>query len=59
MDHKFIRDADNPGAVINTDKEGLTKYKAEKAKSAKLKEMEKRIDNMESMLSEILKHVKG
>lgn len=55
----FVRSTENPGAVINTDVNGLKEYKAKKAQFAKINELEKRMDGIEDMLSQILKHVKG
>jgi hypothetical protein len=64
-DHKFIRQATNPGAVINTDKKGLLEYKLKKAQAttisnqnSRINNVEKRMENIESMLIEILNRLK-
>lgn len=51
--HKYIRDPNNPGAIINTDKEGLQLYKQRKAQSQKLIDMEESIDVLKTDIHEI------
>ena len=56
-DNKFIRMENNAGALINTDKSALDAYKTRKLQMSKMLGMEKRIDNIEALLQEILKRL--
>lgn len=53
MDHKYQRSLDNPGAIVNTDSEGLKAYRLRKQLSEK---QEQRMSKLENDLSEI-KHL--
>lgn len=52
---KFIRDTNNPGAVLNTDNEALTAYKLRKKNANKIIELEKDVNEIKQMVSLILK----
>ena len=47
------------GAVISKDMEGLAAYKKQKAKNAKLNNMEEKVNKLESDISEIKELLKG
>lgn len=56
--HRFIRDPNNPGALINTDNEALAAYKKRRKvireKDAQIKTMEERLNNIEKMLQDLM-----
>jgi hypothetical protein len=54
-EHKFIRDATS-NAIINTDIDGLRKYKARKAESRKIVDLKNEVDSIKEEMSEI-KHL--
>jgi len=51
-EHKFIRDTTS-NAIINTDIEGLRKYKARKAESKKIVDLKNDVDSIKDEMSEI------
>ena len=51
-DHKYIRDATS-NAIINTDIEGLRRYKARKAESKKIVDLKNDVDSIKDEMSEI------
>jgi len=56
MSDKFVREYDNPGAVINTDTRGLAAYKLRKQKSKQINELAgnvKQIDEMQQEIADI------
>lgn len=50
MDHKYKRDPNNSGAIVNTDSEALKAYRLRKQLSEK---QEQRMSKLENDLSEI------
>ena len=54
-DHKYIRDATS-NAIINTDIEGLRRYKARKAESKRILNLKNEVDSIKDEMSEI-KHL--
>mgnify|MGYP006159794189 FL=1 len=50
-EHKFIRDATS-NAIINTDIDGLRKYKARKAESRKIVDLKNEVDSIKEEMSE-------
>ena len=54
-EHKFIRDTTS-NAIINTDIDGLRKYKARKAESRKIVDLKNEVDSIKNEMSEI-KHL--
>lgn len=51
---KFVRDSNNPGAVLNTDQDALEAYKLRKKNANKLHQLEKEVSDIKNMLSLIL-----
>lgn len=51
-DHKYIRDATS-NAIINTDIEGLRRYKARKAESKRILDLKNEVDSIKDEMSEI------
>ena len=51
-DHKYIRDTTS-NAIINTDIEGLRRYKARKAESKKIVDLKNDVDSIKDEMSEI------
>ena len=51
-EHKFIRDTTS-NAIINTDIEGLRRYKARKAESKKIVDLKNDVDSIKDEMSEI------
>ena len=51
-DHKYIRDATS-NAIINTDIDGLRRYKARKAESKKIVDLKNDVDSIKDEMSEI------
>jgi hypothetical protein len=51
-EHKFIRDATS-NAIINTDIDGLRRYKARKAESRKILDLKDEVDSIKNEMSEI------
>ena len=51
-DHKYIRDTTS-NAIINTDIDGLRKYKARKAESRKIVDLKNDVDSIKDEMSEI------
>ena len=54
-EHKFIRDTTS-NAIINTDIEGLRRYKARKAESKRILNLKNEVDSIKDEMSEI-KHL--
>ena len=54
-EHKFIRDTTS-NAIINTDIEGLRRYKARKAESKRILDLKNEVDSIKDEMSEI-KHL--
>lgn len=52
QDHKFIRDP-HSNAVINTDIDGLRRYKARKAESQKILDLKNEVDSIKDEMVEI------
>lgn len=50
----FVRDPNNDGAIINTDREALLAYKRQKNKFRELDEMKAEIKDIKKMLNAIL-----
>lgn len=51
INHQFVR---SEVGVVNTDKEGLKAYKLKKEQFSKINRLEKRLDNIETLLKELL-----
>ena len=51
-DHKYIRDTTS-NAIINTDIDGLRRYKARKAESKKIVDLKNDVDSIKDEMSEI------
>lgn len=51
--NKYIRSKENPGAVLNTDVQSLAAYKAAKKKNKLVEESAKRLDTLETQMSDI------
>jgi len=51
-EHKFIRDATS-NAIINTDIDGLRRYKTRKAESRKILDLKDEVDSIKNEMSEI------
>tara|TARA_R110002167_G_scaffold58368_1_gene165435 strand:+ start:375 stop:575 length:201 start_codon:yes stop_codon:yes gene_type:complete len=51
-EHKFIRDTTS-NAIINTDIDGLRRYKARKAESRKILDLKDEVDSIKNEMSEI------
>jgi hypothetical protein len=51
-EHKFIRDTTS-NAIINTDIDGLRRYKARKAESKKIVDLKNDVDSIKDEMSEI------
>ena len=54
-EHKFIRDTTS-NAIINTDIDGLRRYKARKAESKRILDLKNEVDSIKNEMSEI-KHL--
>ena len=54
----FIRDMNNPGAVINTDNEALKAYKFKKQKYKEIDNIKEEVKDIKNMLSLILDKLK-
>ena len=56
---KFFRDPKNPGSLVSNDLTGLQGYKLRKRllkeKDQKIKSLEERLNNLEQLMSEIMK----
>lgn len=52
---EFVRQENNPGALLNIDTSGLEQYKSSKKTMKTLKEHEERIKYLESSLEELSK----
>lgn len=50
----FVRDPNNPGAVINTDNAALKAYKLTKQKNKEVEQLKQDVNNIKNMLSLIL-----
>ncbi len=61
MDHKYIRQSDNPGALINTDAVALSAYKARREAAEKQKEefetLKSDVADIKSLLSQLVEKV--
>ncbi|WP_292487095.1 hypothetical protein [Methanohalobium sp.] len=57
-DENLIRD-ENTRAILNTDKEGLRAYRAQKAKYKEMDNMKNDIDNIKGEMSEIKSMLKS
>lgn len=59
--HKYVRQKDNPGSIINNDVEALKAYKARKeaAKESKVKmeKMEKEIIDLKTLLHDLIQRI--
>jgi hypothetical protein len=52
---EFVRQKDNPGALLNIDNAGLENYKSKRKLMAVIKEQDEKINKLESSLEEIKK----
>jgi hypothetical protein len=50
----FIRDQNNPGAVLNSDNNSLLAYKRMKNRNKEIDALKTKVDNIENMLGQIL-----
>jgi len=55
---KYYRQNDNKGAILNTDKEGLKRYKLLKKKQNEVNELKERVEGIENKLDLILEKLK-
>jgi hypothetical protein len=53
----FIRDQNNPGAVVNTDLAALTAYKLQKNKNKEIDNLRQEVNELKSVLYQILEKV--
>ena len=53
LDNEFIRDNNNDGAVLNTDNSALSAYKMRKKKNHELELMKEKVNQIDSIKSEI------
>lgn len=57
----FVRQEDNPGAIVNVDKNGLQAYKlkreAEKRKESDINTLREEVTDIKHMLSQILEKI--
>jgi len=58
MKETFIRDENNPGAVLNTDHQGLKAYKMRKQKSKEIDNLKEEVSDIKKMLGLILEKIK-
>jgi hypothetical protein len=58
MEHKFVRD-DASNAIINTDADALTRYKARKMQLERVSTLEREMSEMKSLLLEINSKLTG
>jgi hypothetical protein len=58
MKETFIRDENNPGAVLNTDYQGLKAYKMRKQKSKEIDNLKEEVNDIKKMLGLILEKIK-
>jgi len=54
----FIRDMNNPGAVINTDNSALQAYKLKKQKDKEVDTLKEEVKDIKQMLTLILEKLK-
>lgn len=54
QDHKFKRNEDNVGALVNTDIKALQAYKEKKKQFAKIGELSDRMDRIENLLLKLI-----
>ena len=53
MKDGFVRDPDNPGAVINTDNRGLKAYKLQKQKNRQISELHDKVAQIDNLQQEV------
>ncbi len=53
----FIRDQNNPGAVVNTDLGALAAYKLQKNKNKEIDNLKQEVNELKSVLYQILEKV--
>ena len=58
MSEYYERSKTNPGAVINTDNDGLKAYKLKKQRNKKIDNLESEVDDIKNLLNQILEKLK-
>lgn len=53
MNDHFVRMAENPGGVINTDNRGLAAYKLQKQKNKQLDRLQEKVEQLDQLADEV------
>lgn len=53
MKDGFVRDTENPGAVINTDNRGLAAYKLRKKKNKQIDGLHEKVEQLDQLHKEV------
>jgi hypothetical protein len=53
----FVRQSDNPGAALNTDKRGLEAYKKRKERENEINNIKQEVADIKNLLQQILNKV--
>ena len=53
MKDKYIRDVNNPGAVLNTDNKGLKAYKLRKKNNRQVSDLQMKVDQIDDLRQQV------
>lgn len=53
-EHKYLRQSNNPGAIVNTDKKALEQYKARRNQSKEINSIKEEVLEVKQTMAKIL-----
>lgn len=53
-EHKYLRQSNNPGAIVNTDKKALEQYKARRNQSREINNIKEDVNEVKRTMEKIL-----